>query len=331
MYFLRFAYFNLFYFFIPVFILLIIYKIKFYKSPVYKYSLLKFLESNAVKNKFHKKVLFIIRFLILLLLIILIARPQWVDSKSNINVDGVDIILTIDVSGSMQVFDDLRDRRSRIEVAKKEAIRFIEKRIDDPIGVVIFAKDTISLCPLTIDKKILKDVVSKLELGFIDPKGTSLGTGLAISVNRLRKSKAKSKIIILLTDGIPTPGEKISPKKAIELAKEYNIKIYTVGIGNKKGGFFEHPFLGIQRTDEALDVNLLKEIAQKTDGKFFRANNPKEMRDIYDRIDKLEKTKIKTNIFNKYYEAFLSFVWILLLLLGLEFLLKLTVWKSLYN
>lgn len=332
MYFLRFAYYNLFYFLTPLFVLLVFYRAKFYRYPVYNYSLLSFLKkNNLVKSSKYKKILFTLRFLILFLLLILIARPQWVDKKSKINVEGVDIILSIDVSGSMQLFDDLQDRRSRIQVAKEEAIHFIEKRIDDPIGIVVFARDTISLCPLTVDKKILKEVVSNLKLGFINPEGTSLGTGLATAVNRLRNSNAKSKIIILLTDGVPTLGEKIDPDKAIKLANQYDIKVYTIGIGNEEGGFMNHPFAGIQKVGQSLDIKLLKKIAEKTGGKFFRANSPAQMRDIYNQIDRLEKTERQTDVFHNYYEAFLSFIWFLLLLLGLEFLLKLAVWKSLYN
>ena len=331
MYFLRFAYYNLFYFLIPFFVLLVLYRVKFYKSPIYNYSLLSFFKkNNLVKSSGYKKVLFSLRFMTLFLLLILIARPQWVDSKSKINVEGIDIVLAIDVSGSMQVFDDLKDRRSRIQVAKQEAIRFIEKRIDDPMAIVIFAKDTISLCPLTLDKKILKEVVFNLELGFINPEGTSLGTGLATAVNRLRNSNSKSKIIILLTDGVPTD-EKINPEKAIKLANQYDIKVYTIGIGNEQGGFFNHPFAGVQRAGTSLDIELLKKIAKKTGGKFFKANNPTQMRGIYNQIDLLEKTERDTDVFHNYYEAFLSFIWFLLLLLGLEFLLKLTFWKSLYN
>lgn len=331
MYFLRFAYYNFFYFLIPFFVLLVLYRVKFYKSPVYNYSLLSFFKkNNLVKSSKYKKVLFVLRFMTLFLLLLLIARPQWVDSKSKINVEGVDIVLTIDVSGSMQFFDDLKDRRSRIQVAKQEAIRFIEKRIDDPMAIVVFARDTISLCPLTLDKKILKEVVFNLELGFINPEGTSLGTGLATAVNRLRGSNSKSKIIILLTDGVPTD-EKINPEKAIKLANQYDIKVYTIGIGNEQGGFFNHPFVGVQRAGISLDIELLKKIAEKTGGRFFKASNSTQMRDIYNQIDRLEKTERQTDVFHNYYEAFLFFIWFLLLLLGLEFLLKLTVWKSLYN
>jgi Ca-activated chloride channel homolog len=328
MYFLRFAYSYIFYIFIPVFILVFLYRLKFYKSPVYSYSLVNFLKNKKLAKKtYHKKIFFILRSLSLFVLIFLIARPQWVDSSSKVNVEGIDIVLTLDVSGSMQIFDDLRDRRQRIQVAKDEAVRFIEKRIDDPIGVVIFARDSISRCPLTLDKNILRQVVGELELGYINPDGTSLGTGLATAVNRLRKSKAKSKIIILLTDGEPTP-EKVSPESAIDLAKQFGIKVYTIGIGNEKGGYIQHPFLGVHEVGISLNTQLLKKIANETGGMFFRASNPKQLREIYNKIDALEKTEYQTDIFHKFYEAFLSFIWVVLLLLGLELFLRLFIWRG---
>jgi len=331
MYFLKFAYVTVLYIFIPIFLLALLYRLRFYKHPVYSYSLGEFLRKKLLTKKTgHKKTFFIIRSVTLLCLILLAARPQWVDSKSKIKVEGVDIVLAIDVSGSMQVFDDLKDRRSRIQVAKDEAIRFIKKRTNDPIGLVIFAKDALSLCPLTLDKNILKESVGKLELGYISPQGTSLGTGLATAVNRLRKSKAKSRIIVLLTDGEPTP-EKIDPDIAIALAKEFGIKVYTVGIGNEKGGFVKHPFFGIQKVDFKIDLSLLKKIAKQTGGQFFRANSPAQMRRIYNRIDQLEKTEYQTDIFHKYHEAFFSFIWILLLLIGFELLLKFWFWRGIHG
>lgn len=331
MYFLRFAYSNLFYFFVPIFLLILLFKIKFGKKYVYSYSLTSFLKKNKIKsNCLHKRILYFLRFSILFLLLILIARPQLVDSKSKVNIEGIDIVLTLDVSGSMQLFDDLNDRRSRIEVLKMEAASFIDKRINDPIGIVIFAKDVITLCPLTIDKKILKDIILDLQIGFIDESRTSLGTGLATGVNRLRNSKAKSKIIVLLTDGVPTPREKVEPEKAIELAKQYGVKVYTIGVGKEHGGYGQGYF-GIQRAQETIDEKLLQDIAESTGGKFFRAHNPAQMRDVYNQIDKLERVQQEINIFHNYYEIFTSLIWLLLLLLCVEVFLRTVVWRGLYN
>ena len=328
MYFLRFAYSNLFYFFIQIYILLLFYRLKFYKTPVYRYSLAQFFyENKFAKKDFSKKIFFIIRSFILFGLIFLIARPQWVDSRSKVNINGVDIIIALDMSGSMQLFDDLKDRRSRVEVAKTEAINFIEKRDDDAIGIVIFAADAISLCPLTLDKNILKETIEGLELGYVNPGGTALGTGLATAVNKLKSSKAKSKVVILLTDGVPTT-EKVGADLALELAKHFEIRVYTIAIGNEKGGFFLAPFVGLQRAENSVDTNLLKRIADSTGGQFYRADSPKQLREIYNKIDKLERTQYQTNIFNNYYEAFLTFIWYILLLLLLELLLKLFIWPT---
>ena len=327
--FLRLAYADLLYVLIPIFLLFFIYRIKFFKSPRYVYPLTESLAQHHLTQKiYHKKIFFVLRLLALLGLALLVCRPQWVDEKSNININGVNIVLAIDVSGSMQLFDDPKDRRMRIEVAKAEAIRFIEKRHDDPIGIVIFGKDALSRCPLTLDKLILKQIVGSLELGIIDPSGTWLGTGLATAINRLRHSKAKSKVLVLLTDGEPTPPEKIDPDTAITMAQQFGIKVYTIGVGNEQGGYIEHPLWGVQQVQERLNVPLLEKIAQKTGGKFFRANKPADMRTIYDTINTLEKTEYQTNLFAHYYEAFLTFIWLIFVLLGVELLLRIFIWPG---
>ena len=327
--FLRFAYSFILYFFVPLFLLAFLYRLKFYKYPIFSYPLTSLMaQSKILKKMYNRKILFLIRSLALLGLIFLIARPQVVDEKSQINVEGVDIVITIDVSGSMQFFDYLHDRRPRIDVAKDEAIRFIEKRTNDPISIVLFAKDALSRCPLTIDKKFLKDIVGSLYLGIIDPNGTFLGTGLATAVNRLKNSKAKSKIIILLTDGEPSPGEKIDPETAMQLAKEFNVKVYTIGIGNEQGSFIQDPIFGVQRIENRLNVTLLQKIAKTTGGMFFKARNPHDMKMIYNEIDRLEKTVYQTNLFHNYYEAFLTFIWIILALLGIELFLRLCIWRG---
>jgi Ca-activated chloride channel family protein len=274
-----------------------------------------------------KYFLYALRFCILGFLAFLAARPQWADERSKVNVDGIDIIIALDVSGSMQLFDDQHDRRMRVEVAKAEAIRFIEKRSSDPIGLVLFAKDAISRCPLTLDKHILKELVGSIEIGLLDPDGTALGTGLATAVNRLKTSKAKSRIIILLTDGEPS-AEKIAPETAIELAQQHQIKVYTIGIGNDQGGFIMHPLFGLQSGQTRVNVPLLKTIAHKTGGEFFLAHNPKEMRSVYEKIDTLEKTEIQTDIFHTFYEAFAYFIWLFLALFFFELLLRISIWRG---
>ena len=331
MYALHLAYPQLLYVFIPLLAILTLYRYRWHHMPRYRFSLTSIVSKKGLAKKpYHHYVFFLLRLFTLSFLVFLITRPQWIDKNSKIHGQGRDIVLAIDVSGSMQVFDDVQDRRSRIQVAKEEAIHFIDKRIDDPIGLVIFAKDSLSRSPITLDKLMLKQAVYELKLGFIDPDGTSLGTGLATAVNRLRKSKSKSKIIILLTDGEPTPHtDRIAPDVAIEMAKQFGIKVYTVGIGNEQGGFVMHPFGGLQRLPMRIDTKLLKEIAQKTGGRFFRANNPADMRQIYRTIDTLETSEYNTNIFQRYYEALFPFLWFILLLFGLEVFLKLFIWRGL--
>ena len=328
--FLRLAYFSLIYIFLPIFIIITLYRLRFYKTPIYRYPAIKILLNTPhIKSPYFKKILFLLRFMTLTGLMFLIMRPQWVDERSKVNVDTIDMVLALDVSDSMQLIDDLKERSPRIETAKKEAIRFIEKRINDQIGIIMFGAEAISRCPLTLDKLILKEIVGNIQIGEIDNRGTWLGTGIATAVNRLRNSKAKSKIIILLTDGAPTPPEKIEVGLAVEMAQNLGIKIYTVGIGNEKGGYIYHPMFGWQQAQEHnLNVKLLQDIAQKTGGKFFRASNSKEMRQAYDVIDTLEKTKVESELFHNYYEAFLTFIWFLLAILGIELLLRFLIWRG---
>jgi Ca-activated chloride channel family protein len=328
------AYYHLLPFLAIILLCATIYRIKWYRYPVYVYPLTSKLHQQGLTTTIpYKKILSFIRFLLLGLLLFLILRPQWVDEKSKVNIEGVDIVLAIDASHSMTFFDNKDDERSRIDIAKEEAIRFIEKRTDDPIGIVVFGREALSRCPLTLDKTILKEIVGSLDIGIVDPRGTWLGTGLATAINRLRTSTAKSKIVILLTDGQPTPPEKIDPALAIDMAKKFGIKVYTIGIGNEKGGYIRHPLFGdlVRMPEDGLNVQLLENIAEQTGGTFFKAHNQQEMRMVYDKIDALEKTKMQTNIFHRYYEAFLNFIWIVLALLGLELALRLFVWRGILS
>ena len=336
--FLRFEYLEILYFIIPALLLAIIYRLKFYKAPVYTYPLSSLLQNQTglnqtglkqtgLKKTSSFKWLIALRIFTLTALALLVARPQWVDPRTKINVNGINIIIALDISGSMQLFDDLKDQRSRIEIAKEEAIRFIENRVNDPIGIVLFGGDVISRCPLTLDKNILKDIVGNLKIGFINSDSTLLGRGLATSISRLKDSKAKNKVIVLLTDGIPSPDE-ISPDVAIEIAKKFGIKVYTIGVGGNQG-YTKDPFGRVISVDASIDMKLLGKIAHSTGGKSFRARNSKEMRDIYNTINRLEKTNIETNIFNNYHEAYEFLLWVILLALVIEILLKLFRYRGL--
>ncbi len=324
-YLFRFAWPEVLYVLVPVLVALVLYRFRWHKKAVYSYPLTNTLKA-AKKTTRHpyKKIFSLMRFITLATLALLIAKPQSVDVRSKVDVEGIDILLTLDVSGSMELRDDKKDPRSRVEIAKAEAIRFIEKRDNDAIGLVIFGADAVSRCPLTMDKNILNDIVRDLKVGVVNADGTSLSTAIVTAANRLKDSKAKSKIIILLTDGEPSEHD-ISPELAIEAAKKLGIKVYTVGIGNDKEKLVRHPIYGVISLPR-VNVPLLEKIAQQTGGKFFMAHNSSDMRSIYDTIDALETTTHETPIFTMYHDIFMPFVWGLFALLLLESLLTSLVW-----
>ncbi len=323
-YFLRFGHLSILYWLIPLLLIIICIK-KWIPKAFYEYPLVSLLAKlKKTRAPTHKKIFSLLRIIVLALLAFLIAKPQLVDNRSNIIVDGIDIMLVLDISGSMQFQDYDDDQRSRIQVAKDEALRFVNKRANDAIGLVIFGKDALSRVPLTLDKKIINSLISSLEIGIIDPDGTVLSTAIITAANRLKNSKAKSKIMIVLTDGAPSEND-TDPSLAIELAQKMEIKIYTVGIGSDEEQFIMHPLYGLIPKPK-INKTLLTKIAQETGGKFFLARNSKDMRAIYDTIDSLEKTTHETSLFNKYYDIFIPFVWGIIFLLLVELLLSTTIW-----
>lgn len=281
-------------------------------SNCYVYPLTTFLKEKGIQaSSFYPRFFFLIRLVSLLLMALLISKPQFIDSKSKITVEGVDIVLTLDVSESMKCFDDVQDRRSRWEVAKSEALRFVDKRENDAIGLIIFGRYAIARCPLTHDKRVLKSIIENLEIGMPSydmAHGTMLAQSIVTSTRRLQKSKAKSKVIVLLTDGTPTPGD-LPMQDAIDIAKKMQIKIYTIGIGGDQGGYIQDPVFGIQTVGVPLNKQLLKDIAAETGGKFFEAKKPKDLKAIYEKIDQLEKVSYETEVFNKYHDYFLPILW----------------------
>lgn len=322
---------NLFYlyFLIPVLVLFTIYRWFIYKKPLYLFSSLKPFESiKEETTKLKDYFLLFLRFASLLTLVFAIARFQKPDDKTKISVEGIDIMMVLDVSGSMQLFDDQEDPRSRIDVAVSEAKKFIQKRENDPIGLVFFGKFAFCRSPLTLDKNILKDILTDTKIGIINPEGTVLSRAILTAVNRLKNSQAKSKIIILLTDGEPSQDD-IDPKIALDAAKKLGIKIYTIGIGSENYGFYQDPLWGFVPVQSKLNIDLLKLIAQETSGQFFLAKSPKDMEEIYSTIDQLERTKQETPIYSKYYEYFIIFLWISFILLIIELIFKSIFWLSL--
>lgn len=277
-----------------------------------------------------KPLLYVLRLLALSAIIVALARPRNVSvSKRTKTNKGIDIVMAIDVSASM-LARDLRP--NRLEALKKVAITFVNKRPNDRIGIVVYAGESFTQTPITSDKSIVKRTIDRLQWGQLEG-GTAIGMGLGSGVNRLKESKAKSKIIILLTDGVNNAGN-IDPRTATELAKELGIKVYTIGIGTN--GMADFPWskdprtgqLNFRKQQVEIDEDLLKEIAAETNGKYFRATNNDKLAEIYDEIDKLEKTKIEEFKYYNYQEMYRDLVFLALGLLILEFLLKNTLFKS---
>ena len=289
-------------------------------------SLKGFEESGSAFRQYFRHILFAFRIFAIVLLIIAMARPQSSTSWQNVTTEGIDIIIAMDISGSMLAQDFKPDR---LEASKKVAMEFISGRPSDRIGLVVFSGESFTQCPLTTDHSVLKNLFGSIKSGMIED-GTAIGMGLATAVNRLKDSKAKSKVIILLTDGVNNAGL-IAPLTAAEIAKTFNIRAYTIGTGTT--GLAPYPVqtpFGIRYQDMEvkIDEDVLKEIAGMTGGKYFRATSKKKLEEIYDEIDQLEKSKIEVTEYRKKTERFLPFALAACVLLLLEFLLRNTVFRS---
>lgn len=275
------------------------------------------------------KFLPILRYLALAGLIIAMARPQKTLTEEVVKAEGIDIILAMDLSSSMLAKDFDPDR---LTVSKEVAAKFVDKRVYDRIGLVVFAGDSFTQTPLTTDHNILKDFLANLECGMLDD-GTAIGMGLATAANRLKDSESKSKVIILLTDGVNNAGY-IKPLTAAEIAKEYDMKVYTIGVGTtgaaltpvnrRNDGKFVFGMSKVQ-----IDEKLLSEISTMTGGRYYRATDEAMLNRIYDEIDQLEKTEMEVNVFKRYKDIFRFPLMIALVLLFLEFLLRQTVLRTL--
>ena len=281
--------------------------------------------ARSWKNTF-QNVPFILRLLALSCVIIALARPQTKFDEQQTEGEGVDIILAIDVSGSMTAQDFTPNR---MEAAKKVAEDFVNNRPNDRIGIVIFSGESFTQCPLTTDHYVLINQIEQIRNGLLED-GTAIGSGLATSVDRLRNSKAKSKVVILLTDGVNNGGL-IDPATATEIAKTFKVKVYTIGVGTD--GYAPTPVstpLGIVMQNEkvAIDEKLLKNIADQTGGKYFRATDNKSLQNIYGEIDHLEKSKVEITTYHRFTEKFYPFIFAAMALLLIEILLKLTLFKK---
>ncbi len=270
--------------------------------------------------------LFVLRTLAIAALIVAIARPQSSSSGQQITIEGIDIVLSLDVSGSMLARDLKPDR---LEASKNVAADFIKSRPTDRIGLVIFSGESFTQVPLTTDHAILLNMLDGIKSGMIDD-GTALGDGLATAVSRLKDSKAISKVAILLTDGVNNAGA-VDPVTAAEIAKVFGIRVYTIGVGTYGTAPYpvQTPF-GIQLRDMKVEIDeaLLQDIAQRTDGRYFRATSNEKLSEIYQEIDKLERSKIDVTEFKRKHEEYLPLAFFALGLLLFEFILRNTYLRS---
>jgi Ca-activated chloride channel homolog len=306
----------------------LLYRLMMYKAPclVMPYAMLikRWSEGGYVFP--YKKLLFLMRFIVLILLLIATAQLRKIDENSKIEVQGSDIVLALDMSGSMQLFDDMQDRRSRFDVAKQEVLNFIQRRSSDPIGLVVFGKVAASRCPVTLDKKLLHEVVSHMHLGDIDHEGTVISIGLGMAIQRLKDSKATSKVIILLTDGAPSEHD-MPIENSLSLAKKFGVKIYTIGVGGQEGGYALLPFHGVVRYPAPLNLSLLQKIAEETGGAFFHAKKPEDVKKVYETIDALEKTTFDAPMYAHYHDLYMLLIGAALLFIAIEIILR--WWRTL--
>jgi Ca-activated chloride channel family protein len=297
------------------------------KETSITYSSLKVFEGMPVSFKERlRHVPLALRCLAIALLIVALARPQSFSSGRNVTTEGIDIVMALDISGSM-ISEDLKP--NRVEAAKNVVEKFIENRPDDRIGLVVFSRVAFTQCPITIDHSVLINLLKKIGPGMV-PDGTAIGNGIADAVGRLKDSKAKSRVVILLTDGVNNAGE-IDPMTAADIAKTYHIRVYTVGVGTQGQAPYpvQTPFgVRYQMMPVEIDEGLLKNIAETTGGMYFRAMDNSALKNIYSKIDKLEKSKIEVTSYHNAAELFSDWLNAGLILILLELLLSKTVFRK---
>ncbi|MCA0429666.1 MAG: VWA domain-containing protein [Bacteroidetes bacterium] len=313
---------------IPIMLLWYLLKLK-KQQGEFNFSSFQLIKSiSSTKKAKLRHILFLLRLFSITLIILAIARPQsrssWKDNKK----EGIDIVLTMDVSLSMLAKDF---KPNRFEVAKDVMLDFIDSRPNDRIGMVLFGGEAFTQCPLTTDHKVLKNMFPQIKAGSLD-NGTAIGLGLATAVSRIKDSKAKSKVIVLISDGKSNAGE-VSPLTAGELAKTYGLRVYCIGIGSKgkalqpvgmyAPGEYEYDYVDVD-----IDEDVMKEISNQTGGKYFRATDKVSLQETYGEIDKMEKTIISEKSFTNKSEHFLPLVIAAAILLFVEFILKFTLFKN---
>lgn len=271
---------------------------------------------------------FILRLLAISSIIVALARPQTRLSWQDLSAEGIDIVLAMDLSPSMLAQDF---KPNRLEAAKNVALDFINNRPTDRIGLVIFSGEAYTQCPLTIDHSVLKNLLMAVEPDFL-PEGTAIGMGLATSVNRLRESKAKSKVVILITDGENNAGS-VSPLTAAEIAQLYGVRVYTIGVGTRGMAYspvYRYPDgrFAFDYAEVRIDETLMKQISEMTNAQYFRATNNDALKEIYRKIDEMEKTKFESTEFRKKKEEFWPFALLAICFFLLEWFLRNTLMRS---
>ncbi len=269
---------------------------------------------------------FILRVIAFVMLVLILARPQTTNNWKNTETEGIDIMIALDISSTM-LAEDLKP--NRLEAAKDVATEFISGRPNDNIGITLFAAESFTQCPLTVDHAVLLNLFQNIKCGIIED-GTAIGMGIANSVTRLKDSKAKSKVVILLSDGSNNKGD-ISPLTAAEIAKSFGIRVYTIGVGTN--GLAPYPYptaAGVQYINIPVEIDeqTMNQIAETTDGKYFRATSNSKLKEVYQEIDKLEKTKLNVKAYSKRQENYQPFALILFLCILGEILLRNSILKK---
>jgi Ca-activated chloride channel family protein len=274
-----------------------------------------------------RHVLAILRIAVVILLILVLARPQSSNQWEQVTTEGIDIVMCMDVSSSMRAMDF---KPNRLEASKNVGIEFVNARQNDRFGLVVFAGESFTQCPMTTDRAVVINFMKDIDFGVIED-GTAIGMGLATAVNRIKDSKAKSKVIILLTDGINNRGD-VGPVTAAELAESFGIRVYTIGVGSQGNALVpvQDMFGRIvtQNMPVEIDEQVLRNIAETTDGAYFRATNNNKLREIYQEIDQMEKTRLDVKQFSKKKEEYFPFLLAALLLLLTEVFLRYTLLRT---
>ena len=292
-----------------------------------RFSNLKAFEGQGITYRhIVRHLIFALRLMVITLVIMVLARPQSTNSWENVTTEGIDIMIALDISSSMLAQDF---KPNRLEASKDVAIQFISGRENDRMGLVVYSGESFTQCPLTSDYAVLVNLFKDIKSGMIED-GTAIGMGLANAVNRLKDSKSNSKVIILLTDGVNNRGA-IAPLTAAEIAKTFGIRVYTIGVGTE--GMAPMPVqtpygTSYQNAKVEIDEETLQQIAQVTDGRYFRATNNEKLREIYLEIDQMEKTKIDVKEFSKKEEEYMRFGMLATILFLIEILIRYLIFRN---